>query len=150
MARNRNNRKKVKRPRSYGPTSSKIPRKDQSLEKKDIGVKFSTEIMDYGGTWGWQNFNNRELRELIPKIIDFSGLNFSELGHQRSHFVNLNDLVKEAQERLREIKEEDIEKLFSLRLDGKKRIWCIAEGNVLQILWWDSKHEVCPSHKKHT
>ena len=151
MARNKNNRKKVHRFRSYNLTSNKTSRKDRSLErKKDIGVKFYTEIMDYEGRWGWRNFNNRELQELIPKIINFSGSNFSQLGYQGSHFVPLGQLVKEAQDRLQEIKKEDTEKLYSLRLDGKKRIWCIAKGNVLQILWWDPRHEVCPSLKKHT
>ena len=149
MPRRNRIRKKVRKFHS-NIKPDKIAKKHKGIKEEDLKVKFSTESMDYEGKWGWQNFDNRELQELIPKIINFSDSNFSELGFQGSHFIIFDKLVKEAQDRLRELKEEDTEKLFSLRLAGKKRIWCIMKANVLQILWWDPKHEVCPSHKKHT
>ena len=51
---------------------------------------------------------------------------------------------------LKRLKIDDIDSLFSLRLDGTLRIFGIRKQNYLQILWVDQNHEVCPSKKKHT
>lgn len=58
-----------------------------------------------------------------------------------SHLVPLSDLKKEAVDRLRELQQDDIDELFSLRLSGKERIYGIPDGRVLQILWF------CPNHE---
>jgi len=34
--------------------------------------------------------------------------------------------------------------LFSLRLEGDMRIWGIRLGRVLQLVWYDPRHEVYP------
>lgn len=67
-----------------------------------------------------------------------------------SHFVELGDLCKDAQDRLVAIGQDDAGSLFSLRISGRQRVWGIREGQTLRVLWWDPKHEVCSSTKKHT
>lgn len=67
-----------------------------------------------------------------------------------SHNIEVNQIVKDAQRRLEEIRQADVDELFSLRLSGKERIWGIVDRNIFKILWWDPKHEICPSAKKHT
>ncbi len=67
-----------------------------------------------------------------------------------SHLVDVDNLASDAKKRLREIGQDDLDQLYSLRISGKKRIWGIREGYLLWFLWWDPFHSVCPSTKKHT
>lgn len=69
---------------------------------------------------------------------------------KQNHTIPIPELSKEAQSRLREIGNDDIDTLISLRLSGKRRVWGIRTGSTLSILWWDPEHRVCPSKKKHT
>lgn len=68
----------------------------------------------------------------------------------KNHHVSTSDLSEKAWRRLKDLKLEDVEQLFSLRISGKERVWGVLTQGVLEVLWWDPKHEVCPSHKKHT
>jgi hypothetical protein len=67
-----------------------------------------------------------------------------------SHSVGIEDLCTEAQDQLKKLGMEELESLFSLRITGERRVWGVKDVAVLQILWWDPKHSVCPSGKKHT
>ena len=72
-------------------------------------------------------------------------------GNQGSHSVEVSKLCKEARDRLTELKLDDISSLFSVRLQGKQRIWCQKiSGEPMRVLRWDSEHKVCPSQKRHT
>ena len=71
-------------------------------------------------------------------------------GKKQNHSVAIAQLSKETQKRLVEINIIDIDELFSLRLSGRERIWGILDKGVLNLLWWDPNHRVCPSIKKHT
>jgi hypothetical protein len=61
-----------------------------------------------------------------------------------SHNISVSELIKEARDRLAEINLDDVDELFSLRLEGKIRIWGMLDNDVLKILWYDPKHEICP------
>jgi len=67
-----------------------------------------------------------------------------------SHQCSKHRMSKDARDRLKEIRQDDIDELFSLRLTGKRRVWGIKVGRVLNFLWFDPKHLVCPSPKKNT
>lgn len=65
-------------------------------------------------------------------------------GKSNSHHVPIKNLCSEAQKRLREIKLDDIDEIYSLRLEGKLRIYGIRKYNYLKILWIDPNHEIYP------
>lgn len=71
-------------------------------------------------------------------------------GRKGSHLIAVSDLAKNAQRRLEEIGQADVDEVYSLRFGGQKRIIGIRSGDALKILWWDPEHQVCPSQKKHT
>lgn len=75
---------------------------------------------------------------------------WKEILNRNSHEVSINQISKEAQKRLQELHQDDIENLVSLRLTEPKRIWGIKSGNTLKWLWWDPEHTVYPSNLKHT
>ena len=148
MAKKRNQHKKLRRslapPESYVPRRSKDPARIQEHK-----ISFSANRMDQGGRWGWSNFDNKYMKDFIGKLLDFQKYNIPELIDHGSHPIKVEKLVPKARKRLEEISL-DTEELFSLRFSGKQRVWCILNMNMLSLLWWDPRHEVCPSHKKHT
>ena len=70
-----------------------------------------------------------------------------------NHPVKCENLLKKAQKRLKEIGQNDVSELFSLRLSGTIRIYGIRDGRALKLLWYDRDHDdlnkaVCPSSKR--
>lgn len=98
------------------------------------------------------------LTKLFPKLKEYEKLTWDEIeqqqygkeGKKKNHPIAKISLIKEAQDRLKELKQDDVDEVYSLRLEGDMRLFGIREDNCLKILWVDSTHEVCESHKKHT
>ena len=65
-------------------------------------------------------------------------------GKSNSHHVRVEKLSSDAQKRLKEMKLDDIDEIYSLRLEGKLRIYGIRKYNYLKILWVDTEHEIYP------
>lgn len=131
------------------PVESKIP-KVGIVPSDHCCPDFKAEQMDKSGPWGWDFFDSAEIIMLFQKIFESQKLTWQSLRSNGSHFVNRTDLCSEAQKRLTYLRKDDLDQLFSLRLTGPKRVWGIKEGNILWLLWWDPKHRVCVSNKKHT
>jgi hypothetical protein len=108
-------------------------------------------MLDEAGPFGWHQCDSHEKYfEILVKKKAFEGMTFSDLGKNGSHNVESWKLCKEAKDRLAELSLDDIEQLYSLRLTGTNRVWCLLQGSVMRVLWWDPNHQVCPSIKKHT
>ena len=107
---------------------------------------------DMNGPWGWEKASVGEiLGEIIPKLHDYESMTWAAMdGASGSHSIELDKLCKEAQERLSELGRGEQGQLFSLRITGERRVWGVKDVAILRVLWWDPKHEVCPSIKKHT
>lgn len=133
----------------YSPHEDKKPRFG-AAPNEHCRPEFRAEQMDMGGSWGWNNFQGSQIQVLLLRIFEFQKLTWQELRNTHSHLVDVVDLDSKAQKRLKEIKKDDLDQLFSLRLSGRERMWGIKDSNLLWLLWWDPRHEVCPSYKKHT
>lgn len=98
------------------------------------------------------------ISHLYPKLKEFEKLTWEEIekqtygkdGKSKNHPIGKGKIIKEAQERLKVLNQDDVDELYSLRLEGKIRIFGIREFNCLKILWIDTNHEICPPQKKHT
>lgn len=113
--------------------------------------KWRAHALDWDGEWSWGKIDLRiAFGEIVPKLHQFEEMTWAEIeGRTGSHFIDCSDLCKEAQGRLEQI-QEGADQLFSLRIDGKHRVWGVREIAMLRLLWWDPEHSVCPSEKKHT
>ena len=141
-----------KKPKGQTSTFEKKPRQDISLKgfQSDFPV-WGASIIDLDGPWGWKKIDyNCFANDILPKIQGFESMKWSEILRRNNHEVKVAKITKNAQKRLEELNIDDIEILVSLRLTGQKRIWGIRLNNQFKFLWWDPKHEVCPSHLKHT
>jgi len=106
--------------------------------------------MDVGGPWCFYRDDCSDLRVVLDGLRPFETRTWGEIEGRRDHFISRDRLIADAQKRLLDIERDDVEELFSLHLDGQKRIWGVRDGAVLRLLWWDPEHEVCPSPKKYT
>ncbi|MGR8935065.1 MAG: hypothetical protein ACU837_11845 [Gammaproteobacteria bacterium] len=109
--------------------------------------RFST--VDKNGPFAWPTGKPEEL-EIVGKLHSFDSMTWSDIEGADHHSISISKLSKEAQKRLQEIKQDDIDEFFSFRMQGKPRIICIRDRNIAKLLWFDPNHQVCPSTKKHT
>ena len=145
--------KKNKKPhRKENPVTSNTPRIDThfptNYDKEPPVWQVST--IDTEGEWGWHQMNSKIWNEIHKRITNFESMPWVEIYKTESHFVSIERLCTSARKRLEDMQLDDIDRLFSLRLTGKQRIWGIRDRNILKILWWDPNHEVCPSPKRYT
>lgn len=145
MAKNR------KRPlKEQGPYSKKHARVSSIAPNPDSfqrhPIRWSFSLLDMEGPFGWSAFSIQVLEEVLkPKLISFETMTWGEIEGRQNHAIPREQLSREAEKRLVEIKGEDIDEVFSLRIDGKKRVIGVRDKDVFMFLWWDPEHKVCPS-----
>jgi len=67
---------------------------------------------------------------------------------KQNHSCDVASLSSKARTRLLEIGMDDQDKLWSIRLSSKKRLWGILDRGIFYIVWWDPNHQVYPSTLK--
>ncbi|WP_437187858.1 hypothetical protein SH668x_001269 [Planctomicrobium sp. SH668] len=136
------------------PKTSKSPANHEKPEShtKDAPV-WSLCRFDRESRWGESAFEGVDAwKHLFEKLKSYERMTWGQINsnQRRDHSVPTGNLIKEARERLQQLKLDDVDELFRFRFEGKHRLWGIVIGNVFQILWWDKNHEICPSTLKNT
>lgn len=110
--------------------------------------------VDFEGPYGWGSVDRDTLLgEIHAKLANFETMTWDEIlkasggrsSGNNSHEVEVDKLSSAAQQRLTELRQLDLDSLFSLRLSGKGRVWGVRDGRVLRVLWYDPDHQVCPT-----
>ena len=110
--------------------------------------RFST--VDSDGPFAWPK-DESDVATIVKKLYFFDGMTWADIVGKQHHFLNEESLSKDAKKRLEEINlDDEVENLFSFHLQGKPRIICRRHNNLALLLWYDPKHLVAPSKKKHT
>lgn len=118
-------------------------------------IAWQIRLFDEEGPWGLEALKPHWWTKIFPKLRNLESMTWAEIkrasgGRTRgnnSHNVAVSDLITKAQDRLCELGQEDVDELFSLRLQGKHRIYGIKDGRVLKAIWFDPDHEIYPSGK---
>lgn len=84
------------------------------------------------------------------KSTGFRGWKELTADSKRDHPIAVNRLAKFAQKRIAQINLDDIDELWSFRVNAAYRIWCIKIESLLQVLWIDPNHQIYPVEKRHT
>ena len=92
---------------------------------------------------------------IIMKLRDYEGMTWQEIMSAsggksegtNNHFEDVADLCKEAQNRLIELHMEDVDRIFSLRLASRKRLYGTIEEGIFFVIWYDPNHEIYPLEK---
>jgi hypothetical protein len=132
------------------PEPRKRPKsRDHEIDGFPLAWRFSG--CDKGGPFSWAALDHgAPFREVIERLQEFETKQWAEIINTGSHPVEIHKCEKPAKDRLAEIKQDDLDELMSFRISGTKRVWCIKDGNIMRVLWWDPDHQVCPAHLKHT
>lgn len=101
--------------------------------------------MDFEGPFSCANVTLDVVRFIHEQLSRFEGMKWQEVENRFNHAIHVSRLSSAAQARLSVINMDDLEEVFSLRLQGKPRVIGIRRHAVLSILWYDPNHEVCPS-----
>lgn len=136
-------------------SSVKKPQIDKSnlpkdtLDKKPVW-RFG-KLDFHHAEWGFHNLDKPHLiQDIHSKLVNFETMKWKDIVGPQNHHIELNKISKDAQKRIIELRLQEFDPIFSLRLTGKQRVWGIKQEEVLYILWWDPEHTVYPVGKKHT
>lgn len=99
--------------------------------------------------WGFVHTKDINLT-IISKLQEYEGMTWGEVikatggrSHgNNNHFENVSDLIPEARQRWKDLKLEEYDRVFSLRLTGEQRLYGILDNGTFKIIWFDQKHEI--------
>jgi hypothetical protein len=110
-------------------------------EGHDQRVSWRFGTADKDGPWGWHSDER-----LMVVLHDFlCAMEQQRWPTDRSKPIPVAHLCRDAQRRLQERRLDDVDDLVEFRVTGAGRVWGIRQGPVFAFLWWDPRHEVCPS-----
>lgn len=87
----------------------------------------------------------------LDKMISYSNMTWQQIKLQthdkgnksKNHFVEVEDLNKEIQDRIRALHyEEYSDSIFSFALQNLVRVFGIRENEFFHVVWYDPKHEI--------
>lgn len=138
--------------RASTPEVDKLPRVGEALEHMGAQkFQWSFDKVDWGGPYCWSAVSAEKiLKEVIPRLKLLEQSNWAEVQSTGSHAIEIENLIQAAQNRIKELYDDQCDSVYSLRIQGKERVFGVKDMAILRILWWDPEHEVCPSKKKHT
>ena len=106
---------------------------------------------DQGGPYSWDGISEKDQQAVWERLAEFERLTAQGLTKTGSHHrIPLDKLSKDAKKRLRYLDRDDLDDLWSFRISGERRFWCIKHENIYALLWWDPNHTVYPVAKKGT
>ena len=136
---------------THNPKKSKEVRPSKKTSTQEKKLVWEVTKIDKDGKWGWNNLSCAKFLKLLwKKMRNFETMTWSEILGSKHHMISVKDIIKPAQDRLRELDHDDQDELVSFRVSGSERIWAIRSEESSFILWWDPNHEIYPSSKKYT
>lgn len=118
------------------------------------------DMLDKNGSFAFDlHSNNFNHRDFLDKMISYSNMTWAEIKRQthdnsrsKHHFLKLDSLSKSALERVKFMKYDQLypDQIFSFAFTNTLRIIGIRIDEYFHVVWYDSNHQFCPSHLKHT
>jgi len=112
--------------------------------------RWSFAYIDIPGHFGWGHLTAEAAENLVQCLAKWETMTWGEIIGRGSHFIDKPRCSKEARDRLKHLQLDDVDKLLSLRVNSRSRVFGIVRDGVFHFLWWDPDHLVCPSNLKGT
>jgi len=134
---------KVKPPISKTPKLGKIPREDGS-------IIFS--FLKFDGQSKWclaEKAHTHDFWEIGEKLKSFEQMQWKHLAadQENHHSVPFYKISNDAQKVAGDLKIDDYEEIWSLRLTGTQRLWGVRDEQYFIAIWWDPDHQIYPTKK---
>lgn len=144
---------KSKKAKSLPVTTAKKAKHDQRIENRiDLPItwKFKRMVIDENRRWNWRSHDDEMLlAKIFKKLAEFETMKYHEIAQSTgSHPIVISKFGKHVKKELDHLGIDDVPELFSLRLEGSLRVWCITSYNEFSLLWLDLDHEVYPCSKR--
>ncbi len=122
----------------------------------DQKMQWSADHADIEGEWSWGKrscLTDNWDGELHPFLIEYAEKTWLQIYSERTGgsnrrqkhiFYNVPDICEEAQLRLLELEQDDVDCVFRFRLAGKKRLYGVQRMPSFFVLWWDPEHNIYP------
>jgi hypothetical protein len=142
-------------PKHKRPSALVIPHPEKKpiaalLDSGKLNPAWRINRLEMCDPFGWHELDGKTLDYIRGKLVHYESMTINEIFAQNQHYnhpVEVTKLCPAARQRLRVLRLEDLELLHRLRLSGPHRVWAIREANVLNLIWWDPNHLVCPSRE---
>lgn len=142
---------KNKRPKAkFQPHLDKTPKTSGRVPPFDGHPSWRFRRLEFDGPWSWRKMTLSDFNRVLEKLSNFETMNWADILGARNHSIPVESLCKRAQDRLQEIRLDDVDEVLSLAITGQERVIGWRIDGVVFLLWWDPKHEVCPSTKGNT
>ena len=121
-------------------------------DKDKNNIVWNVSQIDDNGEWGWRSVScSFFFKEIWGKMRNFESMTWAEIEGETHHMIPVSSIITSAQKRLAELGHDHEDSLASFHINGKQRLWAIRRSaNEFYLLWWDPKHKICPSYKRHT
>lgn len=110
--------------------------------------------VDHDGPWGFAEVEPAELCHILRCLAKFETMTLNEIFHNGGYPGKDYEVAaipnRAALDRLDELGLADQTKIWALRLQGEPRLYGFLDDNIFHVVWWDPKHKIWPSNKKHT
>lgn len=156
-----NRKKKVVPAGAVPQMAHRVPKRLEGIvvlgEAGDYHPVWRLSLLDleFTGTWSW-SVDNAALVGIVEFLTQMERLTWREIRLQMSGGerrrgpkhkpIPVEHVVKEAQDRLRELQLDDFDELFRFRTGNMERLWGVLHGEppVFYPIWWDPDHKICP------
>ena len=100
--------------------------------------------MDFDGPWCWKKMDVEALHRVHARLSAFERMTFGEIEGRHNHQIPIEQLAKQARDRLYELGIDDYDSVLSLRITKVERVWGLKDPFGVFLLWWDPDHSVYP------
>lgn len=134
----------IKQPRALGVDL------DEVLKRRPVW-RFAE--VDHDGPWCFDKINPADVVKMFKKLGTYETMTLGELfkpGSQHGKTYAVEQMPRQGPNRLAEIEHDDETEISRVSLSGQARLYGFLREHVFHVLWYDPRHEVWPSKKKHT
>ncbi len=105
--------------------------------------KFNKMNLNPVRKWDWFSKEQVILNSIFKKLGQIESNTFHELLQSKPHHsIPISELRKVAQHELEKLQIRGHESIFSIRITGPQRVFCLFDANEMSLLWLDLDHEV--------
>jgi hypothetical protein len=110
------------------------------------------EWLDYHGEYCLKKADEQEARAITRFLAEYGRKKWSDIDRDSSHHhISKGSLSKDVEKYLQKINKTDFaDDLFSFRVTSENRLIGLRLDCKFEALFWDPRHQICPSVKKHT
>jgi hypothetical protein len=147
------NKKQVKTSVPIPATTQKLPKAVAQQNFNQLKPAWRVSLLEMCDPYGWHEIEEGKLIEIHSKLRELEALTWNDILVIRKHWnhrILRGDICKDARDRLKELRLDDLEELISFRLSGGERVWGFEYADACTLLWWDPEHQVYTYELPHT